>query len=62
MIDQPASDFLDAIRRGIEASGRALLAEAHRNGQPLVTWRNGRVVLVDVDGNPYPNQNSHAPQ
>lgn len=62
MIDQPASDFLDAIRRGVEASGLALLAEARRNGQPLVTWRDGRVVLVDVDGNPISNQNAHAPQ
>ena len=52
MTDQPAPDFLDAIRQGIDASGRALLAETRRSGQPLVTWRDGHVVLVDADGNP----------
>jgi len=53
-MDQPASDFLSAIKQGIDASGRALLAESRRSGQPLVTWRDGHVVLVDADGRPVP--------
>jgi hypothetical protein len=56
MTDQPAPDFLDAIRKGIDASGRALLAETRRSGQPRVTWRDGHVVLVDADGKPVTGQ------
>ena len=60
----PASSMMDAIRQGIDASGRALLAEPRRSGQPLVTWRDGHVVLVDADGKTVTGQTepAHAPQ
>ena len=50
MNDSPTADLLTAIRQGIEASGQTLLAEARRTGKPLVTWRDGHVVLIDGDG------------
>ena len=50
MMDQPNPDLLNAIRQGLEVSGKALLDEARRSHQPLVTWAAGRVVLVDADG------------
>lgn len=56
MTDQSIPDLLKAIRQGIEASGQALLAEARQTGQPLVTWRDGHVVLVDADGRPLAEQ------
>ena len=52
MTESSSLKLMETIRQGIEASGRALLAEARRTGQPLVTWRDGHVVLVDADGNP----------
>lgn len=51
MTEPSSQEFMENIRQGIEASGRDLLAEARRSGQPLVTWRDGHVVLVDADGN-----------
>jgi len=52
MTEPSSQEFMESIRQGIEACGRDLLAEARRSGRPLVTWRDGHVVLVDADGNP----------
>ena len=52
MTEPSSQEFMESIRRGIEACGSDLLAEARRSGRPLVTWRDGHVVLVDADGNP----------
>ena len=44
--------LMDGIHDGIEAAGRALLDEARLTGRPLVTFRDGKVILVDADGHP----------
>lgn len=42
--------WMERIRQGVEAAGLALLDECRRTGQPLVKWRDGKVVYVDADG------------
>ncbi len=49
MMPKSGSELITAIRQGVEASGQALLEEARRTNQPLVTWEDGRVVYVDAD-------------
>lgn len=54
MINLSAPSLMEGIRQGIEVVGRTLLEEARRTGHPLVTCRDGVVVLVDADGNLVP--------
>jgi hypothetical protein len=56
MTTSPFPSLMDGIHEGIEAAGRALLEEARRTGRPLATFRDGKVVLVDADGRPIPEQ------
>jgi len=55
MITPPPPSLMDGIEEGIKAAGQALLEEARRTGEPLVTWRNGAVVRIDANGRQIPS-------
>lgn len=58
--DDPEA-LVELIRERLGAATQAAIAEHHRAGNPVVIWREGRIVLLHPDGSTTPVETEAAP-